>query len=78
MRHTAIATNDFMLAVDPPGSDCPIHRAGTLSGFATGATPIVIAGFTESNGHISGYSAAGPISPTQDLPVVRMVMKINL
>lgn len=58
-----------LLAVDPPGSDCPIRRAGTLSGFADGASPLVIGAFVESNGHMSSYSAAGPITPTRGDPV---------
>jgi hypothetical protein len=50
------------LAVDPPDSECPIRRAGTLNGFATGKLPLVIAAFTQSNGLMSDYSSAGPIS----------------
>ncbi len=57
------------LAVDPPGSDCPIRRAGTLSGFADGASPLVIGAFVQSNGRMSDYSAAGPITPTRGDPV---------
>jgi len=48
------------LAVDPPGTDCPVRRAGTLSGIATGESPLVIGGFTRSNSLMSDYSAAGP------------------
>lgn len=51
------------LAVDPPGTDSPIRRAGTLSGFACGPSPLVIGGLTQSNGKMSDYSAAGPITP---------------
>lgn len=57
------------LAVDPPGSDCPVRRAGTLSGFADGASPLVIGAFVQSNGRMSDYSAAGPITPTRGDPV---------
>jgi hypothetical protein len=56
------------LAVDPRGSDCPVRRAGMLSEFATGASPVVIAGFTASNGRLSDYSAAGPITPARGQP----------
>ena len=51
------------LAVDPAGSDCPVRRAGMLNEFATGPTPIVIAGLTASSGELSDYSSAGPITP---------------
>ncbi|MEQ9333494.1 hypothetical protein [Thalassobaculum sp.] len=51
----------YPLAVDPPGTDCPVRRAGTLSGIATGEAPLVIAGFTHSNSLLSDYSAAGPV-----------------
>ena len=57
------------LAVDPTDSDCPICRAGTLSGFADGASPLVIGAFVQSNGHMSDYSAAGPITPTRGDPL---------
>lgn len=50
------------LAVDPAGSDCPVRRAGTLSGFACGTVPIVVGGLTQSNGQLAVYSSAGPIS----------------
>ncbi|NIZ09752.1 hypothetical protein [Pseudooceanicola sp. HF7] len=53
------------LAVDPAETDCPVRRAGTLSGFATGARPVVVAGLTERNGLLPDYSAAGPITPTR-------------
>lgn len=53
------------LAVDPPNSDCPIRRAGTLSGFACGKLPLVVGAFTQSNGIMSDYSSAGPITPTR-------------
>jgi hypothetical protein len=50
------------LAVDPSGSDSPVRRAGTLSGFATGAAPIVVGAFIEKEAEMSPYSAAGPLS----------------
>lgn len=50
------------LAVDPPGTRCPVRRAGTLNGLATGDAPLVIAGFTESSRRLSDYSAAGPVA----------------
>ena len=53
------------LAVDPPGSDCPVRRAGTLNGFADGASPMVLGAFVDQSGRMSGYSAAGPITPTR-------------
>lgn len=57
------------LAVDPPGSDCPVRRAGTLNGFADGVSPIVLGAFVDQNGEMSDYSAAGPITPTRGNPV---------
>lgn len=53
------------LATDPENSDCPVKRAGTLSGFATGEVPLVIGGLTEQDGLLSDYSAAGPITATR-------------
>lgn len=57
------------LAVDPPNTDSPVRRAGTLSGFACGVSPVVIGALTQSNGRMSDYSAAGPITPVRDAPV---------
>jgi hypothetical protein len=57
------------LAVDPPDTDCPVRRAGTLSGFACGSAPLVVAALTQSNGLLSDYSAAGPITPERDKAV---------
>ncbi|NOR62182.1 MAG: S8 family serine peptidase [Rhodobacteraceae bacterium] len=54
------------LPVDPPHSHSDIRRAGTLSGYACGDAPMVIAAYTESNRLLSDYSAAGPISPPRD------------
>lgn len=45
--------------VDPADSDSPVRRAGTLSGFATRETTIVIGGLTASSGLMSGYSSTG-------------------
>lgn len=56
------------LPVDPPDTDSPIRRAGTLSGFACGPSPLVIGALTQSNGKMSDYSAAGPITPPRDAP----------
>ncbi len=56
------------LAIDPPGTDCPVRRAGTLSGFACGQSPLVIGALTQSNGKMSDYSAAGPTTPPRDAP----------
>ncbi|MXN64906.1 S8 family serine peptidase [Stappia sp. GBMRC 2046] len=50
------------LPIDPPGSTCVVRRAGTLSGFACGERPAVLAGFVESSGELAIYSAAGPIT----------------
>lgn len=49
------------LPVDPPGTHCPVRRAGTLNGLATGESPLVVASFTRSNSLISDYSASGPV-----------------
>lgn len=56
------------LPVDPPGTDSPVRRAGTLSGFACGPSPLVIGALTQSNGKMSDYSAAGPTTPPRDAP----------
>ncbi|MEM7721380.1 MAG: hypothetical protein AAF376_03305 [Pseudomonadota bacterium] len=53
------------LPVDPPGSDCPVRRAGTLSGFADGSSPMVVAGLVQSTGELAAYSSSGPITPTR-------------
>lgn len=47
---------------DPPGSTSIVTRRGTLSGFACGEQPAVLAGYVEAGGRLAGYSAAGPIS----------------
>ncbi|KZM47425.1 S8 family serine peptidase [Labrenzia sp. OB1] len=49
------------LPVDPPDSDCPVRRAGTLSGFACGVSPVVVGAYTLKNAEMSPYSSAGPI-----------------
>jgi len=48
------------LAVDPLDSTCPVRRTGTLSGYATRESTLVIGGLTQSNGLMSDYSATGP------------------
>ncbi len=53
------------LPVDPSGSGSPVRRAGTLSGIATGASPLVVAGYAQSNRLLSDYSAAGLNSASQ-------------
>ncbi len=50
------------LAVDPPHNPSPVRRSGTLSGFACGPTPVVVASFTERDAGLSDYSASGPLS----------------
>ncbi|WP_415920093.1 S8 family serine peptidase [Tateyamaria sp. SN6-1] len=50
------------LPVDPPGVTSPIRRSGTISGFAGGASPIVVAAYTERSAEMSLYSAAGPLA----------------
>lgn len=71
------------LPVDPPGTHCPVRRAGTLNGLATGEAPLVVASFTRSNSLISDYSASGPVSSRKgpdaaacgdDSPVLRGVL----
>lgn len=57
-----------LLAVDAPDTDCPVRRAGTLSGFACSAEPMVIAAFTRSDHALSDYSAAGPVTHTRHTP----------
>lgn len=57
------------LPVDPAGTDSLVRRAGTLSGFACGKSPLVIGAFTQSNGKMSDYSAAGPTTPPRAEPV---------
>ncbi|TCS65881.1 subtilase family protein [Primorskyibacter sedentarius] len=56
------------LPVDPPDDPCPVRRAGMLSGFAGGASPMVVAGYTEQNHQLSDYSAAGPMTHTPMTP----------
>lgn len=53
--------NGRLLPVDPQGTDCPVRRAGTLSGFAAGPTPAVVAAYSEKEAELSAYSAAGPL-----------------
>lgn len=57
------------LAVDPPGTDSPIRRAGTLSGFACGPSPLVVGALVQSDGKMSDYSSPGPTTPARDEPV---------
>ncbi len=56
------------LAVDPPDTDSPVRRSGTISGFACGATPITVAAYSEQEGELSPYSAAGPLNPSPNSP----------
>ncbi|MEO0903540.1 MAG: S8 family serine peptidase, partial [Pseudomonadota bacterium] len=57
------------LAVDPPGTDSPIRRAGTLSGFACGPSPLVVGALVQNDGKMSNYSSPGPTTPARDEPV---------
>ena len=50
------------LPIDPPGSDCLVKRSGTISGFACGEFPAVLAGYVETRNDLAGYSAAGPVT----------------
>mmetsp|Transcript_6928 Transcript_6928/g.11034 ORF Transcript_6928/g.11034 Transcript_6928/m.11034 type:complete len:691 (-) Transcript_6928:984-3056(-) len=50
------------LPVDPPDTDCPIRRSMTLSGYGCGAGPVVVAAYTDKQGKLSEYSAAGPLN----------------
>ncbi|WP_299685347.1 S8 family serine peptidase [uncultured Tateyamaria sp.] len=52
------------LPVDPPGTDCPVRRSTTISGFSCGPSPIVVAAYTEQEAVLSDYSAAGPLNPS--------------
>ncbi|WP_417607608.1 hypothetical protein [Primorskyibacter flagellatus] len=56
------------LTVDPPDDPCPVRRAGTYSGFAGGASPMVIAAYTDKTHQLSEYSAAGPLTHTPMTP----------
>lgn len=49
------------LAVDPPNTKCPVRRAGTLSGFACGVSPVVVGAYTFKSAEMSPYSSAGPL-----------------
>ncbi|QFS83555.1 hypothetical protein FIU97_12000 [Roseivivax sp. THAF40] len=51
------------LPVDPPDASCPVRRSGTLSGFACGAMPVVVAAYVAEEAVLSDYSAAGPLNP---------------
>jgi hypothetical protein len=50
-------------AVDPPWSDCPVRRSGTISGFSCGPSPIVVAAYTARDAELSAYSGSGPLAP---------------
>ncbi|MFQ1702266.1 S8 family serine peptidase [Loktanella agnita] len=62
--------------VDPPNDSCPVRRAGMISGFADGPSPIVVAAYTnkykdkdgEQVARLSNYSAAGPLTQTPMTP----------
>ncbi|MGN6471350.1 MAG: hypothetical protein ACTHLC_17415, partial [Rhizobiaceae bacterium] len=58
----------FPSDVDPPGGarSCAVVHAGSISGYACGEKPVVMAGFVESNGMMADYSSAGPGTPTRD------------
>jgi subtilisin family serine protease len=56
------------LAVDPPDNQSPIRRSGTLSGFACGPSPIVVAAYTEQSAHMSPYSTSGPLNASENSP----------
>lgn len=55
------------LPIDPPDTISPVRRAITLSGFATGSAPVVVAAYNERDRQLSSYSAAGPLV-TRDAP----------
>lgn len=55
------------MPTDPPENESNVLRAGTLSGFACGALPLVIAGLDVASGRLADYSAAGPITPPRNL-----------
>ncbi|WP_299144251.1 S8 family serine peptidase [uncultured Tateyamaria sp.] len=57
------------LATDPTGTDCPVRRHTTLSGFAGGEAPIVVAAYTERDAQVSLYSGSGPLA-RRDVPPV--------
>ncbi|WP_299933861.1 S8 family serine peptidase [uncultured Pelagimonas sp.] len=54
------------LATDPMGTKSLVRRAGSLSGFACGASPIVIGGAIAKQLEVSPYSASGPITPVSE------------
>lgn len=56
------------LPVDPVDDISPVRRSGTLSGFADGSSPMVIAAFTRQSHEVSDYSAAGPLTVTPMSP----------
>lgn len=58
------------LPVDPACDRSPIRRAGTLSSFACGAAPVVVAGYVEQSAELSDYSSAGPLAPRDRPPAV--------
>lgn len=55
---------------DPVPDPSAIRRAGTISGFGCGQSPIVVASVTQSTGAASDYSAAGPITATPNSPTM--------
>jgi hypothetical protein len=54
------------LPTDPPGSDCLVKRSGSISGFACGRFPAVLAGYVEARNDLADYSAAGPVTTAFD------------
>lgn len=56
------------VVVDPVPDPSLIRRAGTISGFACGQSPIVVASMTKKTGEPSYYSASGPVTNTPNSP----------
>ncbi|MGJ8625853.1 MAG: S8 family serine peptidase [Sulfitobacter sp.] len=57
------------IVVDPVPDTSLIRRAGTISGFACGQSPVVVASMTKKTGQPSSYSASGPVTNTPNSPV---------
>lgn len=55
-------------------ADCPVKRAGSLNGLASGAAPVVVGGYRLSDGRPARYCAGGPVpAATRDGPDIAAV-----
>ncbi|MEM9580333.1 MAG: S8 family serine peptidase [Pseudomonadota bacterium] len=71
-RYKTRGTFGRPLATDPKRTRSLIRREGTLSGYATGAFPVVVAALEAKTKQLSTYSASGPLSPGPDQTPTRI------